>query len=52
MNQTAETSTSWRDRFDRDGVVIIDSVLAPGQIAQLIEVTRGCSARSGEGVLE
>ena len=52
MNQTLEASTQWRDRFDRDGVAIIDSVLAPGQVAQLIELTRGCASHPREGVLE
>ena len=52
MNQTLEASTQWRDRFDRDGVAIIDSVLTPGQVAQLIELTRNCTSNPREGVLE
>jgi ectoine hydroxylase-related dioxygenase (phytanoyl-CoA dioxygenase family) len=52
MNLTLEASTEWRDRFDRDGVAIIDSVLATGQVAQLIELTRSCASNPREGVLE
>jgi Phytanoyl-CoA dioxygenase (PhyH) len=46
------TRTSWHERFDRDGFVILDSVLAPDQVAELIEVTRICSSTARDGVLE
>jgi Phytanoyl-CoA dioxygenase (PhyH) len=52
MNQTLEASTQWREHFDRDGVAIIDGVLAPGQVSQLIELTQNCSSIPREGVLE
>jgi ectoine hydroxylase-related dioxygenase (phytanoyl-CoA dioxygenase family) len=52
MNETLEASTRWREVFDRDGVAIIDNVLAPGQVAQLIELTQSCSSSPREGVLE
>jgi Phytanoyl-CoA dioxygenase (PhyH) len=44
--------TCWRKRFDRDGFAIIDNVLAPNQVAELIEVTRICSSTPRAGVLE
>ena len=52
MNEPLEASKRWRDRFDRDGVAIIDSLLLPGKIASLIELTRSCSSNPREGVLE
>jgi hypothetical protein len=52
MTLTLETGSSWHDRFDRDGFAIINNVLAPDQVAELIEATRICSSTSRDGVLE
>ncbi len=49
MALTLETSTSWLERFDRDGFVILDGVLPPDQVAELIEATRICSSTAGWG---
>jgi Phytanoyl-CoA dioxygenase (PhyH) len=47
-----ESSTSWPEYFDRDGFAIIDGVLTPDEVAELIEVTRICSSTPRDGVLE
>jgi Phytanoyl-CoA dioxygenase (PhyH) len=52
MGLKLETSTSWRECLDRDGAAIIDNVLTPGQVAELIEDTRSCTSNPREGVLE
>jgi Phytanoyl-CoA dioxygenase (PhyH) len=52
MDRTLQTTTCWRDCFDRDGVAIIDTVLPPGRVVQLIELTRSCSSNPREGVFE
>ena len=52
MAPTLESRDSWHERFDRDGFVIVDSVLAPNQVAELIEFTRICSSTARDGVLE
>jgi Phytanoyl-CoA dioxygenase (PhyH) len=52
MALTLETSTSWRERFDRAGFALIDSLLPLDQVAELIEATRICSSTARDGVLE
>jgi hypothetical protein len=52
MALTMENSNSWLECFDRDGFVIIDSVLGPDRVAELIEATRICSSTARDGVLE
>jgi hypothetical protein len=52
MALTLEKSTSWRESFDRDGFAIIDAVLTPDEVAELIEVTAICSSTPRDGVLE
>jgi hypothetical protein len=52
MAVTLKSRTSWHACFDRDGYVIIDGVLPPDRVAELIEVTRICSSTARDGVLE
>ena len=52
MALSLEPSTSWHERFHRDGFAIIDGVLPSDQVARLIEVTRICSSTASDGVLE
>jgi Phytanoyl-CoA dioxygenase (PhyH) len=52
MARSLETSTSWRESFDRDGFAMIDGVLTPDEVAELIEVTAICSSTPRDGVLE
>jgi hypothetical protein len=52
MALTSVVDTSWKEPFDRDGFTIIESVLPPGQVAELSEVTRICSSTARAGVLE
>lgn len=47
-----ETSKVWREDFDRDGFVIVERVLSPDQVAELVEATQTCYSTRGEGVLE
>lgn len=39
------------DVLDRDGFIILESVLGPDQVAELIQLTGTCSPAQGEGVL-
>ena len=45
------SSTAWREPFERDGFAIIESVLTPDRVAELIDVTRTCFLTEHDGVL-
>ncbi len=45
------SSPAWQEPFERDGFAIIESVLAPDRVAELIEVTRTCGLSENDGVL-
>jgi ectoine hydroxylase-related dioxygenase (phytanoyl-CoA dioxygenase family) len=52
MALALELSTSWHERFHREGFAIIDGVLPSDQVARLIEVTRIGSSTASDAVLE
>src|SRR5580658_6708572 len=45
------SSIAWREPFERDGFAIIESILTPDRVAELIDVTRTCSLTDHDGVL-
>jgi Phytanoyl-CoA dioxygenase (PhyH) len=45
------SSTAWRESFERDGFAIIESILAPERVVELIDVTRTCFLTEHDGVL-
>ena len=46
------TNTNWRERIDRDGFAIIDRVLSPDQVAELLTLTYTRISTNDNGVLE
>jgi Phytanoyl-CoA dioxygenase (PhyH) len=46
------TSRSWQEYLERDGFAILDRVLTPNQVAELIDVARNWSSTASAGVLK
>jgi hypothetical protein len=46
------TTEKWRRSFERDGFAIVERVLTPDQIAELVDLTSECLSAGGDGVLE
>ena len=44
-------TTAWQEPFERDGFAIIESILTPDRVAELIDITRTCSLTEHDGVL-
>jgi phytanoyl-CoA dioxygenase PhyH len=49
---TAEMMTSQFEPFDRDGFAILDHVLSPDQVAELLEATRAYATGGSDGLLD
>ena len=45
------SNPAWQEPFERDGFAIIESVLTPDRVAELIEVTRTGFLTENDGVL-
>src|SRR5436190_8824773 len=52
MAAVAEPGTGWPERLDRDGFAILDRVLTPARMAELIEATRTYSLGGHDGLLD
>jgi Phytanoyl-CoA dioxygenase (PhyH) len=51
MSVNLASNTAWRKSFERDGFAIIESLATLQRVAELIDVTRTCSANEHDGVL-
>jgi hypothetical protein len=51
MPASTESQANLSSSLERDGFVVVPDVLEPGQVSELIEATRVCSAAEGDGVL-
>jgi hypothetical protein len=52
MEALPVSCTSWPERLDRDGFVILDRVATPDRVAELIEATRVYATGSSDGLLD
>src|SRR5579872_6099046 len=52
MTAVVEGDRCWRDRFGRDGYAILDRVIPPDRVAELIESTRSYAAGGHDGLLD